>query len=302
MYFHSNGKLLISGEYLVLKGATAFAVPTKFGQSLELSETKSDFLIWESFFQGKSWFNGSFKLPNLEILESSNIEIAQRLSEYLSAAKKLNSDFLNNNIGLNITSKADFDVNWGLGSSSSLISNLSYWADIDPFMLHEKVSKGSGYDIACARSDSALLFTTNKGQHSIDQIIFDPIFKDYIYFVYLGQKQNSAKSVEAFLESRKKYLTEIELISELSMHISKAQNINDFEYYLGEHENILSSVLRTPRIKIERFNDFDGEIKSLGAWGGDFALVTWHGTQSELQKYFKRKKLNTIFSFDEMIK
>ena len=302
MHFHSNGKLLISGEYLVLKGATAFAVPARFGQSLKRSETKDDFLVWESFFQDKLWFKGSFQLPNLEILESSNTEIAQRLLQYLIEAKKLNSNFLNSNIGLKITSNADFDVNWGLGSSSSLISNIAFWADIDPFLLHEKVSKGSGYDIACARSESALLFTATKGQHSIDQIIFDPTFKDYIYFVYLGQKQDSAKSVDAFLEGRKKYLPEIELISDLSKHIAKAQNINDFEYYLREHENIMSSVLRTPRIKIEMFNDFDGEIKSLGAWGGDFALLTWQGTQPELQKYFRRKKLNTIFSFDEIIK
>jgi hypothetical protein len=32
--FYSNGKLLITGEYLVLDGAKAFALPTKFGQSL----------------------------------------------------------------------------------------------------------------------------------------------------------------------------------------------------------------------------------------------------------------------------
>ncbi|MDB4497362.1 GHMP kinase, partial [Flavobacteriaceae bacterium] len=28
--FYSNGKLLLTGEYLVLEGATALAVPTKF--------------------------------------------------------------------------------------------------------------------------------------------------------------------------------------------------------------------------------------------------------------------------------
>ena len=32
--FYSNGKLLITGEYLVLDGAKAFALPTKFGQNL----------------------------------------------------------------------------------------------------------------------------------------------------------------------------------------------------------------------------------------------------------------------------
>jgi len=30
--FYSNGKLLITGEYLVLDGAKALALPTKYGQ------------------------------------------------------------------------------------------------------------------------------------------------------------------------------------------------------------------------------------------------------------------------------
>ncbi len=40
MKFHSNGKLLITGEYAVLDGALALAVPTQFGQSLEVNPGK----------------------------------------------------------------------------------------------------------------------------------------------------------------------------------------------------------------------------------------------------------------------
>ena len=32
--FYSNGKLLITGEYVVLDGAKALALPTKYGQNL----------------------------------------------------------------------------------------------------------------------------------------------------------------------------------------------------------------------------------------------------------------------------
>ena len=32
--FYSNGKLLLTGEYVVLDGAKALAVPTRFGQNL----------------------------------------------------------------------------------------------------------------------------------------------------------------------------------------------------------------------------------------------------------------------------
>ena len=36
--FYSNGKLLITGEYLVLKGALALAVPTVLGQEMGVRE------------------------------------------------------------------------------------------------------------------------------------------------------------------------------------------------------------------------------------------------------------------------
>jgi len=38
----------------------------------------------------------------------------------------------------------------GLGSSSTLIVNISKWANVDPFQVHKLISKGSGYDIAAS--------------------------------------------------------------------------------------------------------------------------------------------------------
>jgi hypothetical protein len=34
--FYSNGKLLITGEYLILDGAKGLALPTKMGQNLSV--------------------------------------------------------------------------------------------------------------------------------------------------------------------------------------------------------------------------------------------------------------------------
>ena len=39
--FYSNGKLLITGEYLVLDGARSLAIPTKFGQFLIVEEIEN---------------------------------------------------------------------------------------------------------------------------------------------------------------------------------------------------------------------------------------------------------------------
>ena len=126
MIFRSNGKLLFTGEYLILKGAKALAVPTSFSQQLEISEQANSLLSWESFFQHKLWFRGTFSIPNLEVIESNHSEIAQRLVHLLKNARNIKPEFLNGETGYKVTSKADFKSNWGLGSSSSLISNISY--------------------------------------------------------------------------------------------------------------------------------------------------------------------------------
>jgi hypothetical protein len=55
------------------------------------------------------------------------------------------------------------------------------------------------------------------------------------------------------------------------------------------------------RIKEDRFPDFPGEIKSLGAWGGDFAMVVSKEEEKDLLSYFSGKGLNTLFSFEEII-
>jgi hypothetical protein len=51
-------------------------------------------------------------------------------------------------------------------------------------------------------------------------------------------------------------------------------------------------------IKQELFKDFRGEIKSLGAWGGDFILVSG---DKESPNYFKNLGFTTIIPFEEMI-
>ena len=38
--YYSNGKLLLTGEYVVLDGAEALAVPTRFGQNLTVKQVK----------------------------------------------------------------------------------------------------------------------------------------------------------------------------------------------------------------------------------------------------------------------
>ena len=46
----ANGKLLLTAEYFVMDGATALALPTRFGQQLSAKDAdKAGILQWQSF-------------------------------------------------------------------------------------------------------------------------------------------------------------------------------------------------------------------------------------------------------------
>ena len=68
---------------------------------------------------------------------------------------------------------------------------------------------------------------------------------------------------------------------------------------MEEHESVIAKHTSFTPIKAERFSDFDGTIKSLGAWGGDFVLAT--GDKDYIQKYFAGKGLSTIVPYKEMV-
>ena len=70
---------------------------------------------------------------------------------------------------------------------------------------------------------------------------------------------------------------------------------------MKEHEQVISSILRMPTLKEGLFSNLAGEAKSLGAWGGDFALLTWKGTRAGLKEYLATKQLDTFFSYKELI-
>ena len=64
--FKSNGKLLLTAEYLVLDGAKALALPTSFGQQLLIENNNSDYINWKSFDESNNiWFNDKFLIENI---------------------------------------------------------------------------------------------------------------------------------------------------------------------------------------------------------------------------------------------
>jgi hypothetical protein len=85
------------------------------------------------------------------------------------------------------------------------------------------------------------------------------------------------------------------------MRIMQAETLDEFNNLINRHEKLLSSFLEKEAIKSKRFPDFKGEAKSLGAWGGDFVLMTCSEGYHYLENYLKSKNLATFFSLDELM-
>ncbi len=195
--FYSNGKLLITGEYVVLDGAKALALPTKYGQNLIVETNNSSIIEWKSFdSDGSIWFESEFNLE--DILQKRKFEdnkIKTTLIEILYHSLLLNPNSLKTNTGYKISTELTFPKFWGLGTSSTLINNIAQWLQIDAFTLLKNSFGGSGYDIACAQNDTPIIYRLENNIPTITPIDFKPDFREKIFFVYLNQKQNSRTAI-----------------------------------------------------------------------------------------------------------
>lgn len=331
----TSGKLLLTGEYFVTEGAVALALPTRLGQSMKamrLTGRKDSILQWQSYDeQGELWFEAEFALADFSIQETSegkfSQDIAEVLQDILRAARHLNAQFLQQKESIAAETYLEFPRNWGLGSSSTLVSMVAEWAGVDPFELLQLTMGGSGYDIAAARASSPLLFQKFNGTNRYESARFDPPFKDQLYFVHLGKKQDSRLAMVYYSttapEERHKHIGRISQIThnvvalreqpalaEASFSMSRggvriehpqADAFETFEQLIAEHEQIVQSIIRQPRAKELYFSDFWGEIKSLGAWGGDFVLATSDRSEAETHAYFQQKGFPTVLTYSEMI-
>lgn len=301
--FRANGKLLIAGEYTVLVGGLSFAVPTNLGQTLEvkyLEVSENPKLIWEAFLEdGSLWFSVEFELNPLTILRSSDAKLASKLLDILQAIENLNHNFFQSqNRNIHCKTQLEFPKNWGLGSSSTLIYLLAQFSGVDEFELNQLTFKTSGYDVACAEENQPILYQIEENQRQFEPIHFQPKFLDKLHFVYLNQKQDTQISVSKIYKSKPKNEKLVREISEIVSKMIQVEELNEFENLINQHENLLSAHLEIPKVKDLYFSDYEGTVKSLGAWGGDFVMVT---ERENFRNYFSEKGFKTIFSFREMV-
>jgi mevalonate kinase len=299
--FYSNGKLLITGEYLVLDGAKAFALPTKFGQNLIVEAGSNQFIHWKSYDSDNSlWFEESISF--LDITETTTPEVETvktTLISILHQAYLLNPNFITKFKGYSITTTLSFPKKWGLGTSSTLINNIAQWLQIDAFVLLKNSFGGSGYDIACAQNNTPILYSLENGKPIVEKVIFNPEFSENLYFVYLNKKQSSKVAIASYYNNKNNHLTKnIALNDAITQSVIHAASLKLFAAAIEKHEIALSNILEMKTVKEALFPDFKGIIKSLGAWGGDFVLVI---SKENPNEYFIAKGYETIIPYDQMI-
>ena len=286
---------------MVLDGAKAFALPTKFGQNLIIEEANNQIIHWKSHdHDGSIWFEA--EIPFQSIIRKERFDashnIKNTLIEILHEAYQMNSDFITQAKGYEIETHLTFPRLWGLGTSSTLINNIAQWLQIDAFELLRKSFGGSGYDLACAQNNSPILYRLVDEKPVVETIAFEPDFLDKIYFVYLNKKQSSKNAITSYLNQRGNIDQTIQKIDKITNLVIQSTALKEFALALQQHEIEMSAVLELQTVQEVLFYDFEGIVKSLGAWGGDFVLAI---SKENPTSYFKEKGFEIVIPYADMI-
>lgn len=299
MLFKSNGKILLTSEYLVLDGAKAIALPSKLTQDLYVEQCDKEIIEWQGIDEkGNVWYEENFYLKNNELVYSAE---KNNTSEKLLLLFNhiLKTREVKDILGNKFSTKLNFKREWGLGTSSTFVNNLAKWANIDPYRLLFSAFKGSGYDIACCDVNNPIIFEKKQNSINVKNITFNPPFIENIFLIHLDKKQNTQTSITNYLRTKSEKNDLIKRINLISEEMLQCKNLNHFEDLIVEHESIISQAISQEPIQKLTFNDYNlGKIKSLGAWGGDFILVT---SKNNDLSYFNNKGFETILKLSDLV-
>ena len=298
----ARGKLLLTAEYAVLHGAKALALPTQQGQHLKVKESPGSELIWKSYdHRGQIWFEGKFDLMGFDVINASDEGIARTLRKVLRAACRDNGDFLSQWKKYQVETRLDFPREWGLGSSSTLVYLVAEWAEANPFLVLFDSFEGSGYDVACAGADGPILYELSDDSLHYESCDFHPGFHEQLYLVHMGEKADSQEAVKRFLKGKKPTRAQLDRITEITEAMVGIGDLAGYEELVLAHNRIISEMLGTDAPGTEIFSGYWGTIKPLGAWGGDFVLVSSSRGKEETQKFFNEKGFSLFKAYNEII-
>jgi len=298
----ARGKLLISAEYMVLHGSKALALPLKKGQTLQRIRSEDRRLFsWRAYHEEDCWFRADFNPSTLDIVRTTNPEKAEHLQSILGACIALDPLFQEELFHRDVETRLDFSPDWGLGSSSTLTALMAQWAGIDPLDLHFRISEGSGYDVACALADSAILYSMREEGPQIQAVSFDPPFAEQIYFVWLGFKQPTANHLGKMAGQIIPGKDDILHFSTYTQGMQEASELSEFQMLMEEHEARLSELIKQESVSKTRFPELLGSVKSLGAWGGDFVMIASEQDPTAMYNYLDSLGLTTRFRYKDLV-
>jgi len=297
LHVSSYAKLLISGEYAVMKGARALAVPLKYKQHLYIKPDSGNFIRWKSYLPDKTlWMEAEFTRDLLKQTGGKKDSQAQLIRNILAVVKDLQPNLFKR--GYTMETRLEFSPQWGWGTSSSLIANLSKWAQVNPFELLDRTFDGSGYDVTVSLGGKQLLFWREGDKRRWQFVKWKPRFRKHIYFVHLNRKQDTFKTLKKYnrLQVPEDVIQKITAISERMLETA---SLDEFMALMEEHEALIGQTIGQTPVKQRLFADYDGAVKSLGAWGGDMIMAAGG---KDTAAYFEAKGYPVIFGFDKLIK
>lgn len=293
--YYASGKLLLFGEYLVLRGSKSLSIPLEAGQSLKIVPNNTNRITWDCFEGDHQWLHIVLN-DEFEIVQTWDKEKAQIV---VSLLKYLSTEIPHLKI---VGNQFRFDINfhrhYGFGTSSTFISLLSQWSGIDPYILLERSFGGSGFDIATATAQTPIIY--RMPGHEISPVHISENIQQHLLFIYTGKKQFSDKEVEVF-KNIQTAPSDIQKMDKIIGSVVSCNDISEFESLMHQSEDLLSGILKYPSIKSSYFEDYSFAIKSLGAWGGDFIMATFRN-ENTARDYFKEKNYQPIFNYKQLIK
>lgn len=270
---------MLCGEYAVIIGVEALAVPVSVGQWMHVWEFDSPGgehrILWEAKDrEGASWLNESFALPlgdvGLEERDERKI-IHQLLAMAPENTWKPGKSY-------RIETQLEFDRSSGLGSSSTMVSNFARFANLDAQAIQQQLFGGSGYDVAVAEVGKGLVFWKDGENNHWGPWTISPSLTHDWKVVFLGEKQNSRNSlsdVNARLQEIQNDEFMLHQLQQVAGAVKMAQQVSMVEAGLEMWQALLSMGLglQTPYQHFGFQPVKGGLCKWLGAWGGDMLLV-----------------------------
>lgn len=292
----ANGKFLLTGEYMVLRGAEALALPLVQGQRILLVPHEGEAIFWEGFAPAGKWFETALHTDTLAVLAGADAEKSARLVNILHEIRREAPDFLKG--GWWVRTDLDFDPTFGMGSSSTLLALLCDAAGVDALPVLKNTFGGSGYDLACAFVQTPVRYTLiEDGPHTEPVSLAEEVVK-HMLFVYSGNKMVSSGEVKKFSSLHIPSET-VETFTNFTREALVAADHRTFAQVMHRHEEQLGRLLEQPVLQT-RFPDFTGTVKSMGAWGGDFFMAVADDVEAA-KAYFEAKGFGPVYRYSEIV-